>query len=326
MTRSWNIPCSYGVIKVNDPLSYSPEEISKLLKISKGTVYELIKRGEIPSYRVGKKIRISQTDLQSYMHVGDTGRSTVNSNIHVSLEKLVIENQGLIICGQDIVLDVLTRYLEKRNPSLRSLRSYVGSIDGLLALYRGTASVTAAHLWDGETGEYNIPYVRRLLPGQRTVIINLVYRTQGFYVAPGNPKAINHWSHLIRPDVTFINRDKGSGVRVLLDENLRNLNIDARSIKGYEREEMSHIAVASAVSRGIADVGLGSEKAALQVTGIDFVPLTKERYDLVFYKNDLEKSNFQTLLSILRSAEFKDEVQGMGGYDVSQMGEVMGEL
>lgn len=309
-----------------DPLSYSPEEISKLLKISKGTVYELLKRGEIPSYRVGKKIRISQTDLQSYMHASDTPRTTANSNIQVSLEKLIIENQGLIICGQDIVLDVLTRYLEKRNPSLRSLRSYVGSIDGLLALYRGTASITAAHLWDGETGEYNIPYVRRLLPGQHTLIINLVYRTQGFYVAPGNPKAVNDWSDLLKPNVTFVNRDKGSGVRVLLDENLRNLNIDSRSIKGYGLEEMSHIAVASAVARGIADVGLGSEKAALQVPGVDFIPLKKERYDLVVYKNDLEKSNFQTLLSILRSDEFKDEVQGMGGYDTSKMGEIMGEL
>ncbi|MGI5921635.1 MAG: substrate-binding domain-containing protein [Syntrophomonadaceae bacterium] len=311
---------------MTDPLSYSPEEIGKILKISKGTVYELIKRGDIPSYRVGKKIRISQTDLQAYMHAGEPKVKPANSNIQVALEKLVIENQGLIICGQDIVLDVLTRYLEKRNPSLRSLRSYVGSIDGLLALYRGTASITAAHLWDGETGEYNIPYVRRLLPGQRTVIINLVYRTQGFYVAPGNPKCIKDWSDLVKPNVTFINRDKGSGVRVLLDENLRNLNLDARSIKGYDVEEMSHIAVASAVARGIADVGVGAEKGALQVPGVEFIPLIKERYDLVFYKNDLEKTNFQTVLSILRSDDFKDEVKGMGGYDTSKMGEIVGEL
>ncbi len=311
---------------MTDPLSYSPEEIGKLLKISRSTVYELLKRGEIPSYRVGKKIRISQTDLQVYMHASGPTIEPSTANVQATLEKLIIENQGLIICGQDIVLDVLTRYLEKRNPSLRSLRSYVGSIDGLLALYRGTASLTAAHLWDGETGEYNIPYVRRLLPGQRTVIINLVYRTQGFYVAPGNPKAINDWSDLVKKDVTFVNRDKGSGVRVLLDEKLRNLNIDSRSIKGYELEEMSHIAVASAVARGIADVGLGTEKAALQVPNVDFFPLIKERYDLVLYKHDLEKSNFQTLLSILKSDDFKDEVKGMGGYDISKMGEIVGEL
>ena len=311
---------------MTDPLSYSPEEIGKLLKISRGTVYELLKRGEIPSYRVGKKIRISQSDLQVYMHASEVPIKSAAANMQVSLEKMIIENQGLIICGQDIVLDMLTRYLEKRNPMLRSLRSYIGSIDGLLALYRGTANITATHLWDGETGEYNIPYVRRLLPGQRTVVINLVFRTLGFYVAPGNPKAIHDWPDLLKPNITFINRDKGSGVRVLIDEHLRNLDIDSRSINGYQNEEMSHIAVASAVARGVADVGIGTEKAALQVPGVEFVPIKKERYDLVLYKNDLEKSNFQTVLSILRSAEFKDEVSGMGGYDTSMMGEIVGEL
>lgn len=311
---------------MTDLLSYSPEEIGKLLKISKGTVYELLRRGEIPSYRVGKKIRISQNDLQVYMHAGGDPIKSSHANIQLSLEKLIIENQGLIICGQDIVLDILTRYLEKKNSMLRSLRSYVGSIDGLLALYKGTANITAAHLWDGETGEYNTPYVRRLLPGQRTVIINLVYRTLGFYVAPGNPRAIHDWQDLLKPNVVIVNRDKGSGTRVILDENLRNLNVDVRNIKGYQNEEMSHIAVASAVARGLADVGAGIEKAASQVREVEFVPLTKERYDLVLYKHDLEKSNFQTLLSILRSAEFKDEVNGMGGYDTSKMGEIMGEL
>lgn len=297
------------------------------MKVSKGTVYELIRRGEIPSYRVGKKIRISQADLQVYMRADEAPlKSGSAANIQQSLEKIIIENQGLIICGQDIILDLLTRYLEKRNPMLRSLRSYVGSVDGLLALYKGTANITATHLWDGETGEYNIPYVRRLLPGQRVVIINLVYRTLGFYVAPGNPLGIHDWPDLLKPAVRLINRDKGSGTRVMLDEHLRNLNIDARDIRGYENEEMSHVAVASAVARGLADVGLGTEKASSQVSGVEFIPLTQERYDLVFYKNDLVKSNFQTVLSVLRSADFRDEVNGMGGYDTSRMGEVMGEL
>jgi len=309
-----------------DPLSYSPEEIGKLLKISRGTVYDLLKRGEIPSYRVGKKIRISQGDLQVYMHAAEAPVPTTTAPIQNSLEKLIIENQGLIICGQDIVLDILTRYMEKNNSMLRSLRSYVGSTDGLLALYKGTANITATHLWDGETGEFNIPYVRRLLPGQRMLIINLVYRNLGFYVASGNPKAIYDWPDLLKPNVTLVNRDKGSGTRVMLDEQLRNLNLDARDIQGYQNEESTHIAVASTVARGLADVGLGIEKDALQVPEVDFVLLQKERYDLVLYKNDLEKSNFQTLLAILRSDEFKEEVNGMGGYDTSMMGEIVGEL
>ncbi len=246
--------------------------------------------------------------------------------MQVSVEKLILENQGLIMCGQDIVLDVLARHLEKMNPMLRSLRSYVGSIDGLLSLYRGTANITATHLWDGETEEYNIPYVRRFLPGQHAVIVNLVYRTQGFYVAPGNPKVIRDWKDLMNENITFVNREKGSGTRVLLDEQFRNLNLDSRLIVGHRNEEMSHIAVASAIARGIADVGLGTEKAALQVPGVEFVPLKKERYDLVFYRDDLKKSNFQTLLSVIQSVEFREEVKGLGGYDISKTGEIVGEI
>lgn len=309
-----------------DLSSYSPEEVSKLLKISKGTVYELIKKGDLPSYRVGKKIRVSQSDLEAYMNSSDKPLKTVKGKNQTSIEKLILENQGLIICGQDVILDLLTRYLEKKNPSLRSLRSYVGSIDGLISLYKGTANITAAHLWDSETDDYNTPYVKKILPGQKLLVINLVYRMQGFYVAHGNPKNIKDWKDLERGDVTFVNREAGCGARVLLDEKLKVSGVDARLVKGYGNEELSHIAVASSVSRGLADVGLGIEKAAMQVPGITFVPLMKERYDLIMYKNDLEKSNFQTLLSIIRSPEFKAEVEGLGGYDTSKMGEVLGEV
>ena len=309
-----------------DVLYYTPEEAAKILKISKGTVYELIKRGELPSYRVGRKVRISPSDLEVYTKPASTASRSRFQNAQVSVEKMVLEDQGLIICGQDIVLDVLTRHLERRNAQIRSLRSYVGSLDGILALYRGTANVVTAHLWDGETGEYNVPYVRRLLPGQHAVVINLVYRNQGFYVSPGNPKNIRDWQDLTRPEVTFINREKGSGTRVLLDEQLRNLNINYHQINGYQNEEMSHIAVASTVARGVVDVGLGTEKAALQVPDIDFIPLKNERYDIVVYKEDLEKPSFQTLLSVLNSKEFHEEVAGMGGYDISQTGQIMGEI
>ena len=260
------------------------------------------------------------------MNSSDKPLKTIGGSNNTPIEKLILENQGLIICGQDVVLDLLTRFLEKRNPSLRSLRSYVGSIDGLMSLYKGTANITAAHLWDSETNDYNTPYVKKILPGQKVVVINLVYRMQGFYVAAGNPKNIKDWKDLTKGDVTLINREAGCGARVLLDEKLKENQVDSRLIKGYNNEELSHIEVASAVSRGLADVGLGIEKAAMQVPGVDFVPLMKERYDLIMYKNDLEKSNFQTLLSVIRSDEFKAEVDGLGGYDTSRMGEVLGEV
>ena len=311
---------------MSDTISYTPEEVARILKISRFTVYEFIKRGDLTAYHIGRKLRIEAADLDNFMkHAKGTSQPTLKPTEQVT--NLSFSSQdGLIICGQDAALDVLTRHLEKKMPHVRFLRSYNGSMDGLIALYRGTANLITAHLWDGDTGEYNTPYVRHLLPGQRALIINLVYRQEGFYVAPGNPKNIKDWPDLIKPDIRFINREAGSGARVLLDEKFRQLNIDPRSILNYAQEETSHLAIASAVGRGEADVGVGIEKAAMQVQNVEFIPLQKERYDLVFLRHDLDKPHFQTLLSILRSPGFRKEIDSMGGYDVSRMGDIMAEV
>ena len=311
---------------MSDTVSYTPEEVAALLKISRFTVYEFIKRGELTAYHIGRKLRIEEADLDIFMKKAK-GISQPASTSPQQITNIPFSSQdGLIIYGQDAALDVLTRHLEKQMPHVRFLRSYNGSMDGLIALYRGTANLVTTHLWDGDTGEYNTPYVRRLLPGQRAIIINLVYRQEGFYVAPGNPKNINDWSDLVKPDIRLINREPGSGARVLLDEKFRQLNIDPRTILNYNREETSHLAIASSVARGEADVGVGIEKAAMQVQNIEFIPLQKERYDLVLLRRDLDKPHFQALLSILRSPAFRKEIDSMGGYDVSKMGDVMAEV
>lgn len=314
---------------MSNTIAYTPEEVAKILKISRFTVYEFIKRGELTAYHIGRKLRIEASDLEKYMKnaKGTNGTTIINAppaaqTVNVSLAA----QDGLIIYGQDAVLDVLTRHLEKQMPQVRSLRCFNGSMDGLIALYRGTANLITTHLWDGDTGEYNTPYVRHLLPGQRALIINLVYRQEGFYVAPGNPKNIKDWPDLLRSDIRFINRERGSGARVLLDEKFQQLQLDPRAIPNYNQEETSHLAIASAVARGEADVGLGIEKAAMQVQNVEFIPLQKERYDLVMLRHDLDKPHFQALLSILRSSAFRNEIAGMGGYDVSQMGTIMAEL
>ncbi|EHL04926.1 hypothetical protein SDC9_15342 [bioreactor metagenome] len=331
-------------------VTYTPEEVASILKISKFTVYEMIKRGDLSAYRIGRKFRIENTDLENYIRKSKgvcsapTAGNTPNLSLpahalsgftgseeritpdpHSAFPASSLLDQGLVICGQDIVLDILTRHLEKQFSQVRFLRQYSGSIDGLIALYRGQANVVTTHLWDSDTNEYNTPYVRRLLPGHPALIINLVYRMEGFYVAKGNPKKILTWSDLGRADVRFVNRERGSGARVLLDEQLRLAHISHAGVRGYEDEEMSHMAVASRVARGEADVGLGIEKAAMQVSSLDFIPLHKERYDLVLRKEDLAKPHFQALLSILNSESFRNEVAGIGGYDIADMGKVMGE-
>lgn len=310
---------------MTETISYTPEEVAKILKITRFTVYEMIKRGDLAAYRIGRKVRVEAPDLESYIKKSKGAATTVMAQTTSPTEATHLGQDEIILCGQDLVLDILTRHLEKELPYIRFLRNYIGSIDGLLALYRGKANAVTTHLWDSDTDTYNTPYVRRLLPGHRTIIINLVYRTEGFYVSKGNPKEIYTWQDLIKPDVRFVNRERGSGARVLLDEKLRVLNIDRDQIAGYDHEEMSHLAVASSVARGEADVGLGIEKAALQVKALDFVPLQEERFDLVIRKEDADKPQFKALFTILRSKSFHNELRGMGGYDLTHTGEIMAE-
>lgn len=312
----------------------STQEVAEILNISKNTVYELIKRGELPSYRIGRKVRIDEEDIEKYKNRTRTdvkqlhrinienkdGFIQSNSNKVVSVTNY---NNDFIICGQDILLDVLTRHLERHPKGIQALRRYIGSYNGLVELYRGNVSIATAHLWDGNTGEYNLSYIPRLLPGVPCVVVHLVCRMQGFYVAKGNPKNINTWEDLTRSDVLMVNREKGCGVRVLIDEQLRLKQVSHNTIRGYENEELSHLAVASKVARGEADVGVGNEKAALQVENVDFVPLQKERYDLIIKKEDINTPAIQAVLEILSSKEFQLELQGIGGYDVSETGKII---
>ncbi|EQF26484.1 DNA binding, excisionase family domain protein [Clostridioides difficile CD160] len=304
--------------------SLTPVEVAELLKITKNTVYELIKRGELPSYKVGKKIRVDIKDVEEYINSQKTGKI---KDTHFNNKNMSINNNfKVIISGQDVILDILARSVEKKLDGVNTFRSYIGSYNALYELYNGRVSIASSHLWDFETDEYNSTFVKKLLPGIPCVLINLAYRMQGFYVAKGNPKEIKTWEDLTRPNITLVNREKGAGTRVLLDGKLRLLNFNGNHIKGYDNEELSHLGVASTVSRGIADVGLGNEKAALQVNNIDFIPLHKERYDLVIKKEDLQNPVYQTIINIINSAEFKAELQGLGGYDLTDTGKIIAEV
>lgn len=294
------------------------QEVSEMLGIGKNAVYEMAKSGKIGSYRIGRKIRFTSADVTEYVR---GARSKTASAQEGKAFLAQSRPRDFIICGQDVILDVLSNYLSQAG--VTALRSYVGSYDALTALYKDEVQVASTHLWDGDTGEYNVPYVRRLLPGVATVIIHLTYRTQGFYVAKGNPKGIEGWEDVARPDVLLVNREKGAGSRVLLDEHLRLLDKDPALVNGYANEVRSHIAVASAVARGRADVAVGSEKIARQVEGIDFVPLQRERYDLVIKKEALDSRPVRKMMGILESGILREEFAGLGGYDTSQMGRIL---
>jgi putative molybdopterin biosynthesis protein len=289
-------------------------EVSQLLRIGRNAVYDLAKTGELGSYRIGRRLRFTYADVQNYIASTKEGGTVASPSASRAKERLVI-------CGQDIILDVLSNYVAQAG--IEALRSYVGSYDALAALYKDAVQIASAHLWDGETDTYNVPYVRRLLPGVPTVVIHLTCRTQGFYVAKGNPKGIRAWEDLLKPGIVMVNREKGAGSRVLFDEHMRILDANPTEIAGYRNEVQSHIAVASAVARHRADVAVGSEKIARQVDGIDFVPLQKERYDLVVKKENFETYPVQVMMGILESGIMRDEFAGLGGYDTSDMGRIV---
>lgn len=311
----------------------TPQEVADILKISKSTVYDLIKKKEINSYRVGKKVRVDLKDVEAYKNK----TKNIKSNIFVPSNSVVINSSSLydgmtpkeevledsfVISGQDTILDILCRYLDSYpHGSMRVLRSYEGSYNGIYELYCGKVQIATAHIWDGKTGEYNVPYIERMLPGTSAVIVRFVGRMQGFYVAKGNPKGIKDWNDLSRSDIVIVNREKGSGTRILLDEHLRLMNILGKDIKGYNKECTSHLATASVIARGNADLGIGNEKACSQVQGVDFIPIQQEKYDLVIKKEDINHPTTRAILDILNSEEFKIEISGIGGYDVSEMGD-----
>lgn len=252
-------------------------------------------------------------------HAGDT------VTVELWREPAAIARTIVAIGSHDLTLDVLADHLRRQYPHLTLASSNVGSYGGLLALGRGEAHVAGSHLLDETSGEYNVDFIRRLLPERRVVVLGFVERTQGLIVPRGNPRQITTLHDLARPDVMFINRQRGAGTRVLLDFRLRQLGIDPRQIQGYERQEFTHLAVAAAVKSGAADCGLGI-LAAARALDLDFIPLDEERYDLIIPLDFYRSALLQPLLAVIRSDPFRTAVEGLGGYRTSQLGQVLMEL
>jgi len=234
-------------------------------------------------------------------------------------EKTASPNTISIVGSDDLALNLLINHLKQKLPDIVTRLSCAGSLGGLIALQQRGADLAGIHLLDEETGEYNYPYVKHILPGIRVAVVHLAYRAQGFILPRGNPKKIKGLEDLRRPDVTIANRQEGSGTRVLLDLKLRELGIPSDEIKGYRHELDTHLAVANAIAEGEADVGLGIEAAA-RSCGLDFISLFKERYDLIIPAQKYNRKPVSHLVKMVKSRGFKEAVKNIGGYDISETG------
>ena len=306
--------------------SLSTQEVADILHVSKSTIYDLIRKGEIHSYKIGRKVRFTQDDVDAYIarsrHEHST-RPVKSVDTHSTLltpEKE--EEPELIISGQDVVLDILANYLQQEG--VCAARTYLNSFEGLLSLYQDNIHVAACHLFDGEG--YNASYVRSLMPGIPAVLVNVSYRTQGFYVQKGNPKNIRGWSDLARDDISILNRRVGSSARILLDTQLKRQGIRVSQVRGYDKIMKSHLTMAAAIAAGEADLAIGTERISRQIEGLDFIPLLEERFDFVIKKEIMETEAVRKLLKILRDPAFRQEIAHFSGNDYRDLGKVITEV
>jgi putative molybdopterin biosynthesis protein len=239
--------------------------------------------------------------------------------IQVRLYRTRSEIERTIFCigSHDLTLDLMSQFLAEYDRRLASAN--VGSQGGLMALRRGEAHLAGSHLLNPETGEYNISYIRQYMPNIPVKVVALVGRDQGLMVKGGNPKGIKSLEDLTKPQIQFVNRQRGAGTRVLLDYHLNLMSIPPEHIVGYSQEEYTHLGVAAAIASGRADCGLGIAAAA-QALDLEFIPLFQERYDLVIPKQFAQDDLLTPLFALLTKPRFRDTVAQLPGYDVSVMG------
>ncbi len=272
----------------------------------------------------------AQSFLLEYMSAGYTPEE-IESAVRIALDqwRVISETRpqveaDIIRCSgsHDLALAWIAAHFQDIAPGFSLKLSISGSLGGLIALAEGNADLAGCHLWDQETGEFNLSFVKRLLPGRRVCLLTLVWRYQGLIISPGNPKGLTSLADLIRSDVRFLNRQPGSGTRVWLDSALHREKLNPAQIHGYEEERRTHTEVAREVAEGGADVGFGLQNAA-RAFGLDFIPLLRERYDLVIPENYANNPAVEQLKNWLLTSAAQTALFELGGYDTTETGSVI---
>lgn len=304
-------------------------DVADLLHISKNAVYALAREGKIGSYRIGRKLRFSLSDVEAYLQLTRAASSscanqpdeTADPQSPPRLATLSANaRSSFVIAGHDMVADMLANVLGEGGVDVS--RSFLTSYDALRGLYAGTVDAAFVHLYDLKTDSYNVPYVRCLAPGVPVLVVRIITREQGFIVARGNPKRLSSWTGLFGRGVRLANTVRGCGGRVLLDQKMAALEARPHSIEGYARELDSPIAAASMVALGAADVSIGTKRIARHFDGVEFVPLQTERLDVVLLKSKKNAPVIRAIKRALASAAFRREVCLLEDAAAVQMGAI----
>ncbi len=293
------------------------KEVAKYLGVHEKQVYALIKSKRIPSTRVTGKWIFPRKLIDGW----------IESNAQGGLERAKqktrkIEGALLASGSNDPILDMLYTYMKKSYPEFYIFSANTGSTDGLKALNMGHTDIAWSHLFDPKTGEYNIPFLSAYLPDVKPVVVNLFRRDLGFVVAPKNPFRIHRFEDLPQKGVRLINRQKGSGTRLLLDHHLKRLGISPSKINGYERVVYTHFEVGLSILSKEADVGMATI-AVSKLLGLPFIPITRESFDMLLDQSTFFEKGVQAFIEILNSQEFRKRVENLGSYDFTNSGKVL---
>ncbi|MBI4633721.1 MAG: helix-turn-helix transcriptional regulator [Deltaproteobacteria bacterium] len=293
------------------------KEVAHYLGIHEKQVYGLIKEKRIPSTRVtGKWVfpkKLIDEWIESHVQEGFVQARKKGKRIEGAL---------LAAGSNDPVLDILQTHIRKAYPEFYIFSANTGSTEGLKALDKGYTDIAWSHLFDPETGEYNLPFLPSFLPNIKPVVVNLFHRELGFVMAPDNPLGLKKFEDLTRKGTRFINRQQGAGTRVLLDYHLQKLGIPTDRIAGYDKEVFTHFEVGLSILSREADVGIATN-AISKLLGLSFVPITRESFDMILDKSVFFEKGIQALIEILNSAEFRDKIAGLGSYDFNNSGKIL---
>ncbi len=295
----------------------STKEVAKYLSIHEKQVYALIKSKKIPSTRVTGKWVFPKKLIDDWID------SSAKSGLEQARQKSRRIEGALLASGSnDPILDMLQTYMKKSYPEFYIFSANTGSTDGLKALNKGYTDIAWSHLFDPKTGEYNIPFLSNYLPNLKPVVVNLFHRDLGFVVSPKSPFHISGFEDLTQKGVRFINRQKGSGTRVLLDHHLKKMRISPSRIHGYDREVYTHFEVGLSILSKEADVGIATIIVS-NLFGLSFVPITHESFDMILDRSTFFEKGVQAFIEILNSQEFRNRIERLGSYDFTNSGKIL---
>ncbi len=293
------------------------KEIAAYLGIHEKQVYSLIKSKRIPSTRITGKWVFPKKLIDEWIE------SNARTGLKEARQKGRKMEGALLASGSnDPILDMLHTTMRESHPEFYIFSANTGSTDGLRALNMGYTDIAWSHLFDPNSGDYNIPFLPIYLSNIKPVVVNLFERDLGFIMAPGNPLGIRGFGDLLRRDIQFINRQKGAGTRVLLDYHLKEQKISPSKISGYEKEVYTHFEVGLSILSKEADVGMAT-LAISKLFGLSFIPITRERFDMILDQTTFFDRRTQAFIDILGSSEFRSKVERLGGYDFKQSGKIL---